>query len=319
MTWNTYYRGNGLPRGDVPLPPPPPWRIFPRTSPSTVFKPPEGLTEAVNAALCLRRPLLITGTPGSGKSTVIEQVAAELSFGPVLRWHITSRSTLADALYQYDVLGRIHAHRLHQDHLDQPNSEAARWDDIALFLRLGPLGTALLPSSRPRALLIDEIDKSDLDLPGDLLDVLETGEYRIPELLREDQTRAAIRMWDSDQKFTVTNGRVQCTEFPFIVMTSNGEQELSAPFLRRCVRFRMPPLTAALLRDAIQAHFQSDISSEDDVAELIEIFVERVAAGESIAVDQLLGAIHLLSGNPAPETAQRDHLIGLLLQDLSRA
>src|SRR6185312_3094666 len=135
-----------------------------------MFQPPEGLTEAVNAALCLRRPLLITGAPGSGKSTVIEQVAAEWRRGPVLRWHITSRSALAEALYRYDALGRIYAQRRKSIEI-----EADMDDNIAPFLQLGPLGTALLPSTRPRDMLIDEIDKSDLDLPGDLLDVLERG------------------------------------------------------------------------------------------------------------------------------------------------
>lgn len=173
MTWDAYYRGDGVPRPAAALPEPPPWRTFPIPSSAEVFRPPEGLSDAVNAALALRRPLLITGGPGTGKSTVIEQVAAELALGPVLRWHVTSRSSLADALYRYDALGRIHAHRLQQEKARAGG--AAGVDDIAAFLTLGPLGTALLPSPRPRALLVDEIDKADLDLPGDLLDVLERG------------------------------------------------------------------------------------------------------------------------------------------------
>src|SRR4051812_1588383 len=114
MGWNTHYYGDGAVR-ELTLGPPPPWRTFPRGPVGAVFQPPEGLTDAVNAALCLRRPLLITGAPGSGKSSVIESVAEELTLGPVLRWHITSRSTLVDALYRYDALGRIHSHQLQHD------------------------------------------------------------------------------------------------------------------------------------------------------------------------------------------------------------
>src|SRR5581483_3183370 len=212
VTWDEYYRGDGVPRA-IELPAPPPWRTFPRQPMSSVFQPPPGLREAVNAALCLRRPLLITGLPGSGKSTVIEQVAAELDFGPVLRWHVTSRSTLADALYRYDALGRIHAQRLGGDR------NVA--DDIAPFLQFGPLGTALLPAERPRALLIDEIDKSDLDLPSDLLDVLERGEFEVPELVRYEHDEVDVRLYQSDGRHRVVNGRIACTQFPFIVMTSN--------------------------------------------------------------------------------------------------
>ena len=249
MTWKSCYLGNGLPQQDVVLPTPPPWRTFPRRPDSEMFRPPDGLPDAVNAALCLRRPLLITGAPGSGKSTVIEQVAAELRLGPVLRWHITSRSTLTEALYRYDALGRIYAQRRKSAVSDDTAAE----DDIAPFLQLGPLGTALLPSKLPRALLIDEIDKSDLDLPGDLLDVLERGEFEIPELVREDQDDVPLRTWKSDELHQVLNGRVQCTEFPFIVLTSNGEQELAAPFLRRCVRYSMPLPTVDMLRDVIRS------------------------------------------------------------------
>ncbi|WP_406863915.1 MoxR family ATPase [Streptomyces sp. HUAS MG47] len=325
MTWNAYYRGDGTSRPDTRLPDPPPWRNFLDRRPvAEVFRPPDGLVEAVNAALALRRPLLITGTPGSGKSTVVEQVAAELGLGPVLRWHITSRSTLAEALYRYDALGRIHAHRLQQEKA-RAGSDTGDGDDIAAFIGLGPLGTALLPAGRPRALLVDEIDKSDLDLPGDLLEVLERGEFRIPELLREGQDVAELRMWDSADRFRVERGHVQCTEFPFIVMTSNGEQELPAPFLRRCVRYTMPKPTAALIREVVSGHLQLEIPESGPEADLVNDFVRRVAAGESVAVDQLLGTLHLLHGDAAQGAArvrgrgERDRLIALLMKDLSGA
>ncbi len=158
------------------IPPAPPWRVFDRSAASEPdpFRTTEAMVDAVNAALTLRRPLLLTGRPGSGKSSLIESVARQLDLGPVLRWPITSRSTVDDALYRYDAMGRLYAERLNDG---EPTA-------ISDYLRLGPLGTALLPSSRPRALLIDEIDKGDIDLPNDLLNVFERGEFEIKELAR---------------------------------------------------------------------------------------------------------------------------------------
>ncbi len=232
MNWQPYYHGDGANRG-AELPAPPPWRTFSPGPGAEVFQPPPGLVEAVNAALHLRRPLLLTGAPGSGKSTVIDSVAAELGLGVPLRWHITSRSGLSDALYRYDVLGRVHAQQMLQGGHEVE-------DDISAFLRLGPLGTALLPRKRPRALLIDEFDKADFDLPGDLLDVLERGEFEVPELARNREPVVNVREWSDEDRHPVERGRVRCTSFPVIVITSNGERDFGAPFLRRCVRFQMP-------------------------------------------------------------------------------
>ncbi|MGW5354174.1 AAA family ATPase [Streptomyces sp. NPDC004031] len=336
MSWNAYYNGTGKPH-DVVLPEPPPWRTFPRRSAPHTFQPPQGLVDAVNAAVFLHRPLLITGPAGSGKSTVIEQVADELRLGPVLRWHITSRSTLSDGLYRYDALGHIHTLRLAQSAQrpqaePEPGTEPERDtaahapDDIAAFLQLGPLGTALLPdATRPRALLIDEIDKSDLDLPSDLLDVLERGAYEIPELVRNRRPVVPVRRWRGDGEeaadelppYGIRNGRVQCDRFPFIVMTSNGEREFPAPFLRRSIRYDMPPLSADLLRSAVEAHVGQAVT--DEASALVDEFVSRVARGEALAVDQLLNAVKLVTDSQGPTGEQRERLIRYLLRNLSGA
>ncbi|MFG2294376.1 ATPase [Streptomyces sp. NPDC048603] len=311
MTWQPFYAGHGrAPEQARRLDPAPPWREFPRRPLHREFVPPPGLVEAVNAALLLRRPLLLTGPAGSGKSTVIEQVAVELALGPVLRWHVTSRSTLGEALYRYDALGRIHAQRL-----EGPDGS----DDIAPFLRMGPLGTALLPSPHPRALLVDEIDKSDLDLPSDLLDVLERGEFEIPELARYAQDVVPVREWDGDGKHGIERGRVQCTEFPFIVMTSNGERDFPAAFLRRCVRFTVPRPTVESLTRVVAAHLSSDAAEAVASQRLIASFVARLAEGENLAVDQLLNAVHLMSTESAPDEDRRREIEELVLRELSRA
>ncbi|SHI52254.1 AAA family ATPase [Streptomyces sp. 3214.6] len=310
MTWTPFYVGDGTPR-DVDLGTPPPWRSFPRRPRHERFQPPPGLVEAVNAALVLRRPLLLTGAPGSGKSSVIGQVAAELKLDEPLRWHITSRSTLVDALYRYDALGRIHAQRLAGD----PDG-----DDIAPFLRLGPLGTALLPTERlPRALLIDEIDKSDFDLPSDLLDVLEHGEFEIPELARYQRDEVDVREWGGEGLHRIVKGRVQCDTFPFIVMTSNGERDFPAAFLRRCIRFTMPAPTVESLRAVVAAHLEVDTEHSASVDTLIARFIERLAAGESLAVDQLLNAVHVLTSTAASESDTAQDVVDLILRELSRA
>lgn len=312
MNWMPYYRGDGL-RRDAELAPPPPWRTFSRESQHAQYRPPAGMTDAVNAALHLRRPLLITGPAGSGKSSVIHQVAHEMGLGDVLRWHITSRSTLNEGLYRYDALGRIHAQNLGQlrsskDHLQQ--------DDIAPFLQLGPLGTALLPTSRPRALLIDEIDKSDIDLPSDLLEALEIGEYEIAELVRYREPRVNVRTWGSRDTHEITNGLVRCREFPFIVLTSNGDRDFPPAFLRRCIRFTMPRLTTDALTEIVRSHL--DRSNDPRATDLIDRFASRITQGEHLAVDQLLNAVALLTAADGPGGAQADRLRTLLLRELAR-
>jgi MoxR-like ATPase len=293
-------------------------------SPASTYRADPELVDAVNAALHLRRPLLLTGPAGSGKSSVIEQIAAELGLGSVLRWHITSRSTLADALYRYDALGRIHAYNLRA--VDRPAvskhgraarraSRAAR-DDIGDFVQLGPLGTALLPGPLPRALLIDEIDKSDLDLPSDLLDVLERGRFEIPELARHSRRHVTVRTADPGIRHDVENGLVECAEFPVIVLTSNGERDFPAPFLRRCVRFDMPALTVSTLTGIVEAHLEK--VEEDTTHTLVTAFVDRLNRGENLAVDQLLSAVHLLRGDRIQDDGQRTRLQELLFQGLGR-
>ncbi|OKJ94573.1 ATPase [Streptomyces sp. CB03234] len=346
MNWTPYYAGTGVVPEEPPtLPPPPPWRAQaarngagadgePTPSAASTYRPAPGLVDAVNAALHLRRPLLLTGPAGSGKSTVVEQIAAELGLGNVLRWHITSRSTLADALYRYDALGRIHAYNVRA--VDRPaasvSGRAARRaaratlaaraaravrDDIGDFVQLGPLGTALLPGDRPRALLIDEIDKSDLDLPGDLLDVLERGRFEIPELARHNRSRVTVRTAEPGERQEIHNGLVECEEFPVIVLTSNGERDFPAPFLRRCVRFDMPALTVPALTGIVEAHLEK--VEEGTTRTLVNAFVERLNRGESLAIDQLLSAVHLLRGDGVSDEDQRTRLQELLLQGLGRA
>jgi MoxR-like ATPase len=307
------YTGRGRPPEAPPdIPGAPPWRtsggpvpaqdrtILPNAEPDGAkFKALPEVIEAVNAALYLRRPLLLTGRPGSGKSTLIKSVANELSLGRVIRWNVTSSSTLNEALYRYDAVGRLQELQLKR-----------RTPRITDYLTLGPLGTALLPTARPRALLIDEIDKADIDLPNDLLNVFERGEFEIPELARVGGTRFVREAPPGSEEFPVHDGHVQCAEFPFVVLTSNGERDFPAAFLRRCIRLRMPPPNVDMLTDIIKAHFDDATAAQYD--EMIGKFADKAENTRALAPDQLMNAIYIVTRDVSFSPGERDRVIELL-------
>ncbi|WP_393060436.1 AAA family ATPase [Streptomyces sp. LN549] len=329
------YRGIGEPHDGVPqLPPPPPWRDFAggRSAPegggdsadrrlgipgriAEEHRPGAEELEMINAALYLRRPLLVTGDPGAGKSTLAHSVARELEFGKVLRWPIVSRSTLLDGLYHYDAIARLQDVQIASHASAEAGAGSDSAQNVGSYIRLGPLGTALLPSDRPRVLLIDELDKSDIDLPNDLLNVLEEGEFAIPELERivDRLPDGEADVLDHDgNKVRIRGGRVQCRAFPFVVLTSNGERDFPAPLMRRCIHLELDRPDHKRLAAFVKAHLGEEAarSSED----LIAHFLER-SRSELLATDQLLNAIYLTH---AAAPAGRDRLADLLIQRLDR-
>jgi MoxR-like ATPase len=294
----------------VRLPAPPPWRVFgvERSQPAAhvVYRGYPRLINAVNASIALRRPLLLTGPAGMGKSSVADAIAYELGLGEPLRWNVTSRSTAEDALYRYDALGRLR-------HQQLKNTE----DALEKFLRLGPVGTALA-SARQRVLLIDELDKGDIDLPGDLLNVLERGEFEIPELARHEVPEMAIRESDSEVVVPIIQGQVSSRNFPIVVITSNGEREFPPAFLRRCVRERIEIPRADRLAEIVEAHLGSELTKRAHL--LIEDFAHRISAPErpaALAIDQLLNTVLLMTRDDAPaDEAARQELVELLQREL---
>jgi len=255
----------------------------------------DALLQAVNAAIHLRRPLLVRGEPGTGKTSLAYALAHRLRLGPVLHWRITSRSRLVDGLYRYDALGMLQdlqrddfLLRRQPQHLEgtepgagDPPLPAER--QMADYISLGPVGTAFLPSLLPRVLLIDEIDKADPQLPNELLHLFEEGEFDIPELTRErrhqrlQHPQDARKPWElatadlvpasavdgqADdpsriEPLRVEVGRVpvRCCEFPIVVMTSNDERDFSPAFKRRCLRIAMPYPSKQQLQSILRSHF----------------------------------------------------------------
>ncbi|MGW6787194.1 AAA family ATPase [Streptomyces sp. NPDC054987] len=353
------YRGVGEPHDGIDaLPDPPPWRDFdggPVVDPGRAAAAAEGNVarrlgahrqaaelhrpepeelEAINAALYLRRPLLVTGFPGTGKSTLAHSVAHELKLGRVLRWPVVSRTVLQDGLYRYDALARLQDVQLAAGGAaaaarntgapaagagpgaagnEAPEGTAATVPGIGKYIRLGPLGTALLPTARPRVLLIDELDKSDIDLPNDLLNVLEEGEFALPELERVADTEPEVEvLTDDGTKVTVRGGRIRCRAFPFIILTSNGERDFPAALLRRCIQLGLGQPGERRLATMVRAHLGEEAARLG--GDLIREFLGR-SQSELVAADQLLNAVYL-THYASPAT--REDLADLLIQRLDR-
>jgi MoxR-like ATPase len=198
----------------------------------------DDLAVAVNAAIALERPLLVKGEPGTGKTELAREIAATLGTS-LIEWHIKSTTKAAQGLYEYDAVSR-----LRDSQLGDP-----RVSDIANYIRRGKLWDAFTAKTRP-VLLIDEIDKADIEFPNDLLLELDRMEFHVYE----------------------TGESVRAQDRPVVVITSNNEKDLPDAFLRRCffhyiafpdaktmeaiVAVHFPDLKPRLLREALTAFYE---------------------------------------------------------------
>jgi MoxR-like ATPase len=337
------FTGQVHPAGDDPIArlltvEPPPWRNFQKQEQPFVA---DDLTiRTVNAAIYLRRPLLVTGKPGSGKSALAHAIAHQLHLEPLLKWPITTRTTLQDGQYRYDALSRLrdvqaNSQRRRDDTIDESAHLQSRdeniIDDVARYIRLGPLGTAFASFDRPRVLLIEEIDKGDVDLPNDLLHIFETGEFDIPELTRflltsevdrehgRKPVMIPVETYDSS-RVEITNGRVHCKFFPIIVLTSNGERTFPPAFMRRCIQLEMQQPNPSQLEEIIKGHLGAEDyeRAEQQIMGYIELFVQkRTDAKGDLATDQLLNLVYLMTRDIQLDEETKKMLVDKLLEKLS--
>ncbi len=198
----------------------------------------DDLKVAVNAAITLERPLLIKGEPGTGKTVLAAEIARSIK-APLIEWHIKSTTKAVHGLYEYDAVAR-----LRDSQLGDP-----RVSDIKNYIRRGKLWEAFVLGERP-VLLIDEIDKADIEFPNDLLQELDRMEFYVYE----------------------TGETIQARLRPIVLITSNNEKELPDAFLRRCffhyIRFPDPDTMRAI----VDVHFPG--IKQRLVAEALKLFYE---------------------------------------------
>ncbi|MEN0651583.1 MULTISPECIES: AAA family ATPase [Hyphobacterium] len=196
------------------------------------------LQAAVNAAIALERPLLVKGEPGTGKTELARQVAAALG-APMLEWHIKSTTKAHQGLYEYDAVARLRDSQLGDD----------RVHDISNYIRKGKLWEAFTSAERP-VLLIDEIDKADIEFPNDLLHEIDRMEFHVYE----------------------TGETITAKQRPIVIITSNNEKELPDAFLRRCFFHYIAFPDEATMRAIVEVHFPNLKSRL--LAEALKLFYE---------------------------------------------
>ena len=224
----------------------------------------KNLAEAVNDALYLRRPLLLEGEPGCGKTRLAYSIAYELGY-PLKECYIRSTSRAEELLYTYDNIRRLYdlqEYRFLQGQLEEKDinnsPQATNVIERKRYIELGKLGEAIELSDKnniPSVVLVDEVDKADIDFPNDLLLVLDRLQFEVKEVknLKYDALRGEER---EDRKDFL----------PLIIITSNQEKELPKAFLRRCLFYYIGFPNQEDLRKIIINHFQQDVSPLFEVA-----------------------------------------------------
>lgn len=230
------------------------------------------LEVAVNAAVALERPLLIKGEPGTGKTVLAQEIAKALGY-PLIEWHIKSTTKAQQGLYEYDAVSR-----LRDGQLGDP-----RVHDIANYIMRGKLWEAF-EADHPVVLLIDEIDKADIEFPNDLLLEIDRMEFYVYELRRS----------------------VKARHRPVVIITSNNEKELPDAFLRRCFFHYIRFPDRETMEKIVQTHFPN--IRQDLLREALTVFFDVRGVNElkkKPATSELLDWLKLLTIEDMPPEALR--------------
>lgn len=233
----------------------------------------EDLKVAVNAAVTLRRPLLVKGEPGTGKTVLAHEISKALD-APLIEWNVKSTTKAQQGLYEYDAVARLRDGQLGDE----------RVHDISNYIKKGKLWEAFTAPELP-VLLIDEIDKADIEFPNDLLQELDRMSFDVYE----------------------THTRIEAKERPIVVITSNNEKELPDAFLRRCFFHYIKFPDRETMRDIIEVHFP-DIQ-KNLVSKAMEIFYElRDVPGlkKKPSTSELLDWLKLLLNEDMPLEVLQD-------------
>ena len=233
----------------------------------------DDLRMAVNAAVSLQRPLLIKGEPGTGKTMLAEEVAAGLGM-PLIQWHIKSTTKAQQGLYEYDAVSRLRDSQLGDDKVH----------DVRNYIKKGKLWEAFTADEQV-VLLIDEVDKADIEFPNDLLVELDRMEFFVYE----------------------TGETVKARQRPVIIITSNNEKELPDAFLRRCFFHFINFPDRDTMRQIVDVHYP-DIS-KTLVQEALEVFFDlRSVPGlkKKPSTSELIDWLKLLMADDIPDEILRD-------------
>ena len=233
----------------------------------------DDLKMAVNAAIALKRPLLIKGEPGTGKTLLAEQVAASLGL-PLLSWNVKSTTKAQQGLYEYDAVSRLRDSQLGAEGVE----------DVSNYLKKGKLWEAFTHEGQV-VLLIDEIDKADIEFPNDLLQELDRMEFFVYE----------------------TGETISAKQRPIVIITSNNEKELPDAFLRRCFFHYISFPDRETMREIIEVHFPG--IQKNLVTKAMEIFYDiREVPGlkKKPSTSELLDWLKLLLNEDMPVEVLQD-------------